>query len=147
MKITDILRTEHAVFCVTFDQIERTLPNLTTPAEIKGLANLLETLLRGHGETEQNLAYTPLDHMLEERKHLTRLFSDHREMDSRMKEIQATADVAQAKLLLRTTLALCRQHFRFEEQSLFPLVEKVLKPESLEKLGEAHMQKRRPSPA
>lgn len=143
MKITDILTSEHAVFCAMFDHIERTLPHLKTAAEIRAIACMLETLLRNHGETEQNLAYTPLDHMLEEKKQLTRLFSDHREMDNRMKEIQAATRGPQAGRLLQAAIAMTREHFRYEEQTLFPLVEKALKQDSLEKLGEAYAQKRK----
>ncbi len=143
MKITDILTTEHAVFCALFDQIERTLPHLKSVGEIRTIASLLETLLRNHGDIEQNLAYAPLDHMLEEKKQLTRLFSDHREMDARMKEVQAATDEAKAKRLLLAALVMSRQHFLFEEQTLFPTVEKVLSAESLEQLGQAYAQKRR----
>jgi hemerythrin-like domain-containing protein len=146
MKITEILTTEHAVFCAMFDQIERALSTLKSSAEVKALAGLLETLLRGHGETEQDLAYGPLDHLLKEKKQLSRLFSDHREMDSRMKEVQATGDPAQARRLLEAAMVMSREHFRYEEQTLFPLVEKVLKHDSLEKLGDAYMQKRKNLP-
>ena len=103
-------------------------------------------MLRGHGETEQDLAYGPLDHLLKEKKQLSRLFSDHREMDSRMKEVQNTNDAARARRLLEAAMVMSREHFRYEEQTLFPLVEKVLKHDSLEKLGEAYTQKRKIPP-
>ncbi len=146
MKITDILTTEHAVFCAMFDQIEHALPTLETSAELKALAGLLETLLHAHGETEQDLAYGPLDHLLKEKSQLGRLFSDHREMDSRMKEVQDGNDPAHARRLLQAAMVMSREHFRYEEQTLFPFVEKVLDLDSLEKLGDAYAHKRKNLP-
>lgn len=146
MKITEILKTEHAVFCAMFGQIESTLSTLKTAGEVKAFASLLETLLRAHGEAEQDMAYGPLDHLLKEKKQLSRLFSDHREMDGRMKEVQEAGNLTQAKRLLLATMIMSREHFRYEEQTLFPLVEKVLKHDSLEKLGEAYAQKHKTPP-
>ena len=61
MKITEALITEHRVFSVVFDYIDRILPKLNTPEEAKVLAGLVEALLCGHGDTEENLAYVTLD--------------------------------------------------------------------------------------
>ncbi len=141
MKITDILKTEHAVFCAMFDQIERALPDLTTPAEIQSLARLTASLLHGHGETEQNLPYTALDHMLKEKGHLVRLFSDHREMDARMGLVLKASDLVKARQLFQAAMVMSREHFRYEEQTVFPLVEKLLQNDSLEKLGDVWNQK------
>ena len=146
MRITEIMTTEHAVFCAMFGQIERALSTLKTAGEVKVFASLLETMLRTHGEVEQDLAYGPLDHLLKEKKQLSRLFSDHREMDGRMKEVQEASTPTQAKRLLQAAIVMSREHFRYEEQTLFPLVEKVLKHDSLEKLGEAYVQKRKTPP-
>ena len=115
-------------------------------AEFKTLAGLLETLLHAHGEVEQDLAYGPLDHLLNEKSQLGRLFSDHREMDSRMKEVQDGNDPAHARRLLQAAMVMSREHFRYEEQTLFPFVEKVLDLDSLEKLGDAYAHKRRNLP-
>jgi hemerythrin-like domain-containing protein len=141
MKITDILVVEHAVFRAFFDDVEGMLPSLKTVAEIKLLARLAEIRLRNHGESEQNLAYTALDHMLKEKGHLGRLHSEHREMDARMEQVQRTDGIAEARKLLKSAIAMSREHFRYEEQTLFPLIGKILKDESLEKLGAAWKQK------
>ena len=42
MKITDVLRAEHAVFHNLFDHIEATVPRLKTLAEVKALATVVE---------------------------------------------------------------------------------------------------------
>ena len=141
MKITDILTVEHTVFRVFFDQAERALPGLKTVAEIKLLARLAEKLLHGHGESEQDLAYAALDHMLKEKGHLSRLYSDHREMDARMQRVCKANDLAEARQLIQSAMIMSREHFRYEEQTVFPLIDQVLQNESLVKLGEAWKQK------
>jgi hemerythrin-like domain-containing protein len=113
MKITDILVVEHAVFRAFFDDVESVLPSLKTVAEIKLLARLAEMRLRCHGESEQNLAYTALDHMLKEKGHLGRLYSEHREMDARMEQVQRTDDLAEARRLLKSANISVTRNRRF----------------------------------
>ncbi|MCX6900941.1 MAG: hemerythrin domain-containing protein [Verrucomicrobia bacterium] len=141
MKITDILTVEHTVFRTFFDQAERALPGLKTAAEIKLLARLAEKLLHSHGESEQDLAYAVLDHMLKEKGHLSRLYSDHREMDARMEQVCMANDLAEARQLMQSAMIMSREHFRYEEQTVFPLIDQVLQNKSLVKLGEAWKQK------
>lgn len=141
MTITDILTVEHTVFRAFFDQAERALPGLKTVAEIKLLARLAEKLLHGHGESEQDLAYATLDHILKEKGHLSRLYSEHREMDTRMEQVCMASDLAEARQLMQSAMIMSREHFRYEEQTVFPLIDQVLQNESLVKLGEAWKQK------
>lgn len=146
MKITDILTIEHAVFRAMFNEIEGTLLRSATVVEIRLLARTMTALLRSHGESEQNLAYTALDHMLKEKGQLNRLYTEHREMDTRFEQTQAANDFAEASRLLRSAMTMSREHFRYEEQTLFPLINDILQDESLEKLGEAWKQRRASSP-
>src|SRR5688572_18536960 len=62
MKITEILMAEHAVFHNLFDHLEKHAPRAKTLAEIKVLAAALETLLRAHSDTEDELFIAPLEH-------------------------------------------------------------------------------------
>ena len=133
--ITQKLIMEHAVFCDVFDQIERVLAGSSSIAEVKSLASVVEGLLRGHGETETNLAYAALDHALADRGALTRLYQDHREIDDHFKRIHRTTEPAEAQLLLKKALAATREHFRREEKHVFPLLEKTLQPDTLGMLG------------
>ena len=57
MKITEALIAEHTIFLGVFDQIERVLQSLTTPAEIQTMANIVEGMLRGHGEKVTEFSY------------------------------------------------------------------------------------------
>ena len=141
MRLTDILTIEHALFRTMFDQIEQTLPGLTTFTEIQPLARMMSSLLRGHGETEQNLLYAALDHMLKEKGQINRLYTEHREMDTRFEQTQAANEFLKASRLLRSAIAMSREHFRYEEQTLFPLINDILQDESLEKLGDAWKQR------
>ncbi|MBI5686237.1 MAG: hypothetical protein HZC54_14285 [Verrucomicrobia bacterium] len=141
MRITEVLTAEHAIFRVMFDHMEHVLPDLKTAAEVKLLARLAEHLLHGHGDSEQNLAYTALDHMLKEKGYLGRLYTEHREMDARFEHAQRSDDLAESRGLLMSAIVMSREHFRYEEQELFPLIDKILQSESLEKLGAAWEQK------
>lgn len=137
MKITEVLTAEHAVFRVMFDHMERALPGLKTATEVKLFARMAEQMLHGHGESEQNLAYATLDHMLKEKGLLGRLYTEHREMDARFEQVHSSDDLAQSRRLLMSAIVMSREHFRYEEQELFPLIDKILQNESLEKLGAA----------
>jgi hemerythrin-like domain-containing protein len=134
--ITQVLVMEHAVFCEVFDQIERVLAGPVTASEVKLLAVVVEGLLRSHAETETNLAYSALDHALADRGALNRLHQDHHEIDDHFKHIQRTTDPAEAQLLLKKALAATRDHFRREEKSVFPILEKTLQPSTLWTLGQ-----------
>jgi hemerythrin-like domain-containing protein len=142
MKITEVLTAEHAMFRVMFDHIERVLPTLKTTAEVKLLSRMAEELLHGHGESEQSLAYAALDHMLKEKGCLGRLYTEHREMDVRFQQAQSSDDLPESCRLLLSAILMSREHFRYEERELFPLIDRILQSESLETLGAAWKQKR-----
>lgn len=137
--ITRALVMEHAVFCTVFDQIESVFPKLSSANEVKLLATVVEGLLSGHGETEKNLAYSALDHVLKEEERLNRLHQDHHEIDEHFKRVHRANDLAEAQRLLRKALAATREHFHREEQIVFPFLERVLQPETLVALGETWM--------
>lgn len=133
--ITKVLIMEHAVFSDVFDQIERVLTTSPSAPEVKVLASVVEGLLRGHGDTETNLAYSALDHALADREALNRLYEDHHEIDDHFKRIHHAADAAEAQRLLKKALAATRAHFRREEETVFPMLEQTLQPDTLLTLG------------
>ena len=140
--ITKALVMEHAVFREVFDQIERILTGSPSAPEVKVLASVVEGLLRGHGETETNLAYSALDHVLADKEVLNRLHQDHHEIDDHFKRIHRTTDAAEAQRLLKKALAATREHFRREEKNVFPLLEQTLQPDTLGTLGREWMESR-----
>jgi len=133
--ITKTLIMEHAVFSAVFDQIEQVLTRSPGAPEVKVLASVVEGLLRGHGETETNLAYSALDHALADRQSLNRLYEDHHEIDERFKRVHRATDAAEAQRLLKKALAATREHFRHEEEYVFPILEQTLRPQTLRALG------------
>lgn len=142
IRITEALLAEHAVFGVVFGQIERSLPGLKTVKQVSGMARLVERMLRHHGEAEQDLAYVALDHVLADKGAIDRLYTDHKEQDARLRAVRKARTVAAARRLLRASLAGSRAHFQYEEEHIFPLIERTLQRETLIRLGDAWMEKR-----
>jgi hemerythrin-like domain-containing protein len=96
----------------------------------------VERVLRQHAETETDLAYAALDHVLAEKGELDHLYQDHREIDHNFKQGHSASSPAEAQCLLKKALAAAREHFRHEEQVVFPLLERALPGETLIDLGE-----------
>jgi hemerythrin-like domain-containing protein len=138
--ITKTLVMEHAVFCKVFEQIEKVVADSASAPEVKALASVVEGLLEEHGETEANLAYPALDHILADKKVLNRMYQDHHEIDGHFKRIHRVADAAEARRLLAKALAATREHFRREEKEIFPLMEKTLQPDTLLTLNRGRLE-------
>lgn len=141
MKITEALVAEHTIFLGVFDQIERVLPSLTTPAEVRTMARIIMGMLENHADAEANLAYLALDHVLAQRGHLERMHQDHHEIDQRLRQVHSANTCAEGRRLLKAALESAREHFRLEERVLFPVLEKVLQRETLDELGNAWRQR------
>jgi hemerythrin-like domain-containing protein len=146
MKITEALVAEHTIFRGVFDQIEQALPGLSTPVEVTTMAHIVEGLLEDHAKRETELAYLALDHLLEHNGELKRMHQDHQEIDDRLRKVHSATTCAEARRLLKEAIAASREHFRVEELSVFPLLEKSLREETLSELGRAWMS-RQPAPA
>lgn len=141
MRITDALRAEHTIYLNVFDQIERVLPSLTTPGEVRTMAHIIEGLLESHASRETNLAYLALDHVLAEKGDLDRMHEDHHEIDARLKRVAGANTSAEARRLLKAAIQSSREHFRLEEKTLFPLLERVLERETLTSLGRSWLER------
>jgi hemerythrin-like domain-containing protein len=133
--ITNFLITEHTVFCELFDEIDRLLPEVRTLAEVRLLSRLVEGVLSRHADVEQNLAYAALDHALAEKGELNQLYQDHQEIDARFQHATLAVEFVEAVRFLRAGLKASREHFRREEETVFPLFEKLFDPAALEALG------------
>lgn len=142
MKITEILLAEHVVFHNLFDHIERATPRLKTLAELRTLAAALETLLRAHSETEDDLFITPLEHCLEQIGQSDTFHEEHDEIDQNLLDLQRSRRIKIARRQLLAAVAACRKHFDKEERIVFPLAERTLKAETLKALGAGWMKRR-----
>jgi hemerythrin-like domain-containing protein len=143
MKITEALTAEHTIFLGVFDQIERALPSLVTPAEVMTMAGVVQGLLEGHAKAETELAYLVLDHVLEHNGELKRMHQDHQEIDDRLRKVHEAKTCAEARRLLKAAILASREHFRGEEKSVFPFLEKTLQGETLAELGKAWLRRQR----
>ncbi len=143
MTITEALLAEHVVFHNVFDYIERTVPKLETLAEVKSLARLMEGLLRDHSNTEEELVFAPLDHCLEQMGQGDTFHEEHKEIDSSLEAVHQARRLLEARRLLLAAVLASRKHFDHEERIVFPLAEKVLKRETLARLGKSWMEQRK----
>ena len=137
MQVTEAIALEHATLSRVFDQVERVLPRLRSAAEVGTMAAMLEGLLTTHAELEINFAFVALDHALRHKRRLTTLHEDHRELDDRFCQVHEAPTCERARRLLRAAMRAAREHFRDEERSLFPAVERALGLGALTALGEA----------
>jgi hemerythrin-like domain-containing protein len=142
MKITEALLAEHVVFHNIFDYIERVLPNLKTLAEVKSLAELMESLLLAHGKAEEELVFAPLDHCLEQIGQRDTFENEHHEIDASLLKVRSAKRLTEARRLLSMAVLASRKHFDHEERIAFPLAEKVMKRETLTELGKTWMKQR-----
>jgi hemerythrin-like domain-containing protein len=134
-RITDVLTIEHTLLCILFGEIDRLLPEVRTVDEVRLLSRLVEGVLSHHADVEENLAFAALDHALVEKGELKQLHQDHEEIDARLRGAALATEFNKAVRLLKAGLKASRAHFRREEQSIFPLLEKLFAPGSLETLG------------
>lgn len=147
MKITEALLAEHVVFHNVFDHIERALPKVRTLAEVKTLAHLMEQLLVAHSATEEDLVFAPLAHCLENIGQNDSFEREHQEIDGSLEKIRKATRVAEARRMLLAAVVASRKHFDREERIVFPLAEKVMKPQSLTELGESWLRQREAVPS
>jgi hemerythrin-like domain-containing protein len=142
MKITEALFAEHLVFHNMFDHIEAAAAKLKTLAEVKSLAALMESLLKSHSDTEDDLFIGPLEHCFEQMGQRDAFLEEHQEIDISLKNVQETKDLKKARQLLLSAVAYSRRHFDKEERIVFPLAERVLKNKTLTALGQTWMEQR-----
>lgn len=132
--ITVTLAVEHTFLNLLFDEINRLLAQVRTVNEVRLLGRLVRRLLTQHSELEDHLAYAALDHVLAAKGELRRLSQEHHEIDARLQTVEAARQRTEAVRLLRAGLNASREHFRHEEQTVFPLFEEHLVPAPLKAL-------------
>ncbi len=142
MKITDVLRAEHAVFHNLFDHIEAVLPRTRTAAEVKSLATVVETLLAPHTKTEDDLFMEPLEHCFDQIGQQETFHDEHKRIDAELAKVQQARNLKAARAILLGAVAAARDHFDKEERIVFPLAERILKAKTLSKLGETWLRRR-----
>jgi hemerythrin-like domain-containing protein len=142
MKITDVLRAEHAVFHNLFDHIEVTVPRLKTLGEVKALAAVVEKLHEPHAKTEDDLFMEPLEHCFDQIGQNETFHEEHRQIELALARTHQAKTMKAAKGILLGAIAACREHFDKEERIVFPMAERILKAKTLSELGEAWLRRR-----
>ncbi len=142
MKITEALLAEHMVFHNMFDHLEAAAPQLKSLAEVKAVASVMESMLKAHSDTEDELFIGPLEHCFEQIGQRDAFLQEHQEMDGNLQLVQKATRIDHARELLMAAVAHSRQHFDKEERVVFPMAEQILKEKTLAELGQAWMQQR-----
>lgn len=142
MKITEALLAEHFVFHNMFDHIEATVMELKTVGEVKSIAALLESMLKAHSDTEDELFLGPLEHCFEQIGQRDAFLQEHQEIDENLRLVQQAARLKQAQELLLAAVVHSRKHFDKEERIVFPMAEHVLKSKTLTQLGQTWTEQR-----
>lgn len=142
MKITEALLAEHLVFHNLFDHVESSAPKLKTLAELKAVSALMESVLRDHSKTEDELFVGPLEPSFEQIGHRETFHHEHDLIEQLLVQIREARQLKKARELLLATVALCRSHFDKEERIVFPMAERLLKSKTLNELGQTWMKQR-----
>jgi hemerythrin-like domain-containing protein len=142
MKITDVLRAEHAVFHNLFDHIEAVLPRTRTLAEVKSLATIMEKLTGPHSRTEDELFIEPLEHCFDQIGQKDTFHHEHDLIEETVGKALKARDLRTAKKFLHGAVTASRKHFDKEERIVFPLAERILKAKTLSELGETWLRRR-----
>jgi len=142
MKITEALFAEHLVFHNMFDHIEATVPKLKTLAEVKSLAALMESVLKAHSDTEDELFIGPLEHCFEQIGQRDAFLEEHQEIDDNLRTLRQAKQLKPARQLLLAAVAYSRRHFDKEERIVFPMAERVLNGKTLQALGQSWVEQR-----
>ena len=142
MKITDVLRAEHAVFHNLFDHIETAAPRVKNLAELKGLAILVEKLHGPHSQTEDDLFIEPLEPYFDQMGQKETFHDEHEHIEAALAAVQKARTLKDAKKILLNAIAASRKHFDKEERIVFPLAERILKAKTLNQLGEEWLLRR-----
>ena len=145
MKITDVLRAEHAVFHNLFDHIETAVPQLKTLAEVKVLAVVVDKLHGPHSKTEDDLFIEPLEPYFDQMGQKETFHDEHEHIEATLAKVQTARTLKDAKKILLNAIAASRKHFDKEERVVFPLAERILKANTLNKSGEEWLHRRKVS--
>ncbi len=137
MRLTDMLRGEHAVFGALFDEIEEMASFAGELAQIESAMTVLSTEVKSHASLEEKLLFPALEPHLETGELVTEMLSEHEQIQSGLGRIENARGLDEAIEAVRQTLAIARNHFKNEEEKFYALAEEVLDDETLIELGEA----------
>jgi len=143
MKVTDALLGEHAAFYVLFDEIEAMAALAGGLPQIQSATTVLNALVLSHAQLEDDLLFGALEAVLGADGPQKLMRDEHADIDRLLEGIEDAVDAEDAAEWIGKAIHTAREHFRKEEEALFPLAQDVLGNEALENLGKAWATSRR----
>lgn len=134
MKLTHALLGEHAIFYALFDHVERQLDGSAELAALQASGTALAEALISHAKLEDELLFPALDGSPAGDGPVPVMRAEHAEIDSLCADLPRATDAEDAAALLGEVIGLAREHFAKEEQVLFPMVERFVADDELERL-------------
>jgi hemerythrin-like domain-containing protein len=136
VKLTDALLGEHGAIYALFDHVEEIASTASSVGQIHGAMTALEAMVLSHATLEEELLFSALEPQMGRISGpLAVMHSEHEEMQALLERIEEAEDVGDAVQWISRTLNSARNHFKKEEQVLFPMAEDVLGDETLYRLG------------
>ncbi len=141
MKITDGLLGEHALFYPLFDRAAALGLEAGSVEEVRLAMALIAPAIESHAELEDDLLFPALARAGIGEEPLRVMAAEHTEISAMIRATLRETDITEAKNSLLGILDLLAEHFRREEQIVFPLAGS-LGDETLERLGAEWMRRR-----
>ena len=137
MRITDALRGEHGAYCGLFDQVNSLVDEVEIIAQIQNATIALNTEIVSHGKLEETLLIPALRPYLEDDRLVTAMRDEHTRMEQSLEKVEDAQDLQDAVDWIHYCIGFAREHFRKEEEFLFPLADEMLSEAELARLGHA----------
>lgn len=134
MKITHALLGEHGALKAQFDHLETGVESAASLDAVQSLGGLLGSALASHAAIENEILFPALRSAVELEGPLSVMMAEHDEIEGTLGKLADESDLDRARSLLRHALDVARDHFAKEEEVLFPMAERALGPEALERL-------------
>ncbi len=137
-KATDALLSDHKMIRKLMESLHTDNPRFVE------ISKTMNRVVLTHAWFEDNIFLPAFkNEPLLIKNYMDQLYDEHKDIDYFMKLISSTAvdSSAQMEATLKQFKAIMRTHLEKEEEALFPLAEKILDNEGLNKLG-AEMEKR-----
>ncbi|MFB6263172.1 MAG: hemerythrin domain-containing protein [Bradymonadaceae bacterium] len=135
MEITDAIRGEHAVYYAWLDEFEELAGAESPDVAVPRFAALFQSALAGHAMLEDKLLFDRLASIDAAREPLEAVREDHHRLNDALTELRECDPGREGRERAGDIVDLAREHFRREEERIFPLAEEELRGEVLREAG------------
>ncbi len=135
MKLTHALLGEHAIIYQLFDYLRETIRESDDIRDLQRAAGVVERILLGHAQIEEELLFPRLDPHLGQMGPLAVMRAEHRQIDELLEAARRETEVDALKSVMERLLELAHGHFQKEEQVLFGMAQQHLDEETLTEMG------------